>query len=234
MNLLVPSELNSPAHGLHLRQQTAFPEDGRTTIFIDRAPAREYAVRIRVPAWTSPGGSVSLNGRRLDVFAEPSSYVTIRRIWKSGDRIEVRLPMALRAEPTPDDPTLAAIFYGPMVMAAEMGGSGLPRYFKDQGLQSQPLMEIPKLAIGGGLNKALEPVSGNRFRSTADPALTFAPLHTILDKRYSAYVRIVCNPAGDVSGTAVSFRCGIAARAGDREGPVRAEPLGLLRRVPTV
>jgi len=43
------------------------------------------------------------------------SYVTISRIWSDGDRVEVQLPMQLQTEAMPDDPSMQAILYGPLV-----------------------------------------------------------------------------------------------------------------------
>ena len=46
--------------------------------------------------------------------------MTIDREWKSGDRIDVRLPMRLHVEAMPDNPEMIAVMYGPMVLAGDL------------------------------------------------------------------------------------------------------------------
>jgi hypothetical protein len=52
---------------------------------------------------------------------QPSSYVDIKRIWKSGDSIELLMPKSLRLEPTPDNSQVNAIVWGPLVLASDWG-----------------------------------------------------------------------------------------------------------------
>ncbi len=78
-------------------------------------------IHIRIPAWIADGGSVRINGRELEAFAQPGSYLSLTREWRDGDKIEVALPMQLRTEPLLGDPTLRAAFYGPLLLAADLG-----------------------------------------------------------------------------------------------------------------
>ncbi len=62
--------------------------------------------------------------------------MNIQRTWKTGDRVEVRVPMALRIEAMPDKPSRVAFCYGPVVLAGSLGVDGMepPRpYAKSQG-----------------------------------------------------------------------------------------------------
>ncbi|HEX6966833.1 MAG TPA: beta-L-arabinofuranosidase domain-containing protein [Gemmatimonadaceae bacterium] len=61
---------------------------------------------------------------RRDPYFYPEqvgSYVEIKRTWKSGDVVEVTLPKTLRLEPTPDNPRRAAIMWGPLALAGDLG-----------------------------------------------------------------------------------------------------------------
>ena len=62
-----------------------------------------------------------INGRELEAFAQPGSYLSLTREWRDGDRIEVSLPMRLHTELLLGDPTLRAALYGPLVLAADLG-----------------------------------------------------------------------------------------------------------------
>ncbi|MBN2128593.1 MAG: glycoside hydrolase family 127 protein [Sedimentisphaerales bacterium] len=59
--------------------------------------------------------------RRPQAPQGPSSFVELKRTWKTGDTIEVTLPKTLYTEPTSDNPHVAAIMWGPLVMAGDIG-----------------------------------------------------------------------------------------------------------------
>jgi DUF1680 family protein len=51
--------------------------------------------------------------------AKPGSFATLRRTWKSGDRIELELPLKNRLEPLDSGhPELVALMNGPLVLFA--------------------------------------------------------------------------------------------------------------------
>ncbi|RPJ53290.1 MAG: hypothetical protein EHM24_33100, partial [Acidobacteria bacterium] len=53
------------------------------------------------------------------VKAVPGSYLTLRRAWRTNDTIELRLPFQFYLVPVVDQPNVASIFYGPVLLAAE-------------------------------------------------------------------------------------------------------------------
>ena len=50
-----------------------------------------------------------------------SGYVEIERSWKTGDVVEVTLPKTVVYEPTPDNTSVGAIMWGPLVLAGNFG-----------------------------------------------------------------------------------------------------------------
>ena len=62
--------------------------------------------------------SVSVNGEDVDAQAEPGSYVTLDRRWSDGDTIELKMPFSFRLERLRDQPNIASIFFGPVLLAA--------------------------------------------------------------------------------------------------------------------
>jgi len=78
-----------------------------------------------VAARWAAGSTVKINGKPLDAGAEPGSYLAIHRTWKTGDRVEMTLPMRLSVEAMPDDATMQAFLYGPLVLAGDLGNEGL-------------------------------------------------------------------------------------------------------------
>jgi uncharacterized protein len=122
VNLFIASELDWTEKGVRIRQETRFPDEAMTTITVGAAKPVRLALRIRVPAWAAGPCVVRLNGKAIEVTSSPSSYLTIDREWKGGERLEIDLPMALRLESLPDRPDIAAFVYGPIVLAGALGG----------------------------------------------------------------------------------------------------------------
>src|SRR6266581_7347266 len=116
VNLYVASHLEWPEKGLSLRQDTKFPEQQGTTLVVSAKNPVQMEINLRIPYWAN-GGSVKVNGVELPAFSSPSSYLALNRVWKSGDKIELHLPMRLHTHPMPDDSTVQAMMYGPLVLA---------------------------------------------------------------------------------------------------------------------
>ena len=122
VNLFIPSELNWREKGLSLRQETRYPEGGESKFHGQDADDRSiFALRLRYPGWATQGVAVAVNGRPQTVAAKPGSFIEIKRTWKTGDRVELTIPMSLRLETMPDNPHRVAILYGPTVLAGELG-----------------------------------------------------------------------------------------------------------------
>ena len=193
VNLFIPSELNARSHGLKLRQLTSFPEEPRTAFVIDAAPAGELTLRVRVPSWVSSQAAATLNGKPLEASGAPGSYLAISRIWRPGDRLEVGLPMSLYSESMPDDRNLQAVFYGPVVLAAELGGDNLNRYQADQGIK-QPKLGTPQFR-GSVYDPAtfMQPAGDKplHFRTKSQSSdSSFIPLCSLFNQRYALYYRV--------------------------------------------
>jgi uncharacterized protein len=115
------------------------------------------------------GFAVSVNGARQRVTATPGRYVTIDRQWRTGDRIEITMPLAFRAEPTIDDPTVQSIFYGPTLLAVQAPKVGDTL---ETGLIDVSLYRHFKL--GGDFGAALTPIAGRPLHFTYE-GRTLAP-----------------------------------------------------------
>jgi DUF1680 family protein len=152
VNLFVPSTAEL-SNGSRLVMESSFPDGDRATITLSGRITRPFTLAVRRPGWAGDGFVVRLNGERVDVpplaslrpggaggrdlglddgALPPGSYVSIERAWKAGDVVELTIPKALRLEPTPDDRSVAAIMWGPLVLAGDLAprrerGSSVPR-----------------------------------------------------------------------------------------------------------
>ena len=121
INLFIPSELNWSEKGVRVRLETEFPESELVRFTLSCDKPTELTISIRCPSWLAGLPEAKLNGTTLPVSARPGSYLSIRRTWQTGDTLEIRLPMGFWLEPLPDNPARAAILYGPIVLAGDLG-----------------------------------------------------------------------------------------------------------------
>jgi len=117
VNLYVPSTLTWKERNVVVKQQTDFPYADTTRLTLTGEGT--FDVNVRVPRWATRGFFVKINGVGQTVDSEPGTYLNLRRAWKDGDTIELRMPMGFRLSPIMDQPNIASIFYGPVLLAAE-------------------------------------------------------------------------------------------------------------------
>lgn len=117
VNLYVPSTLNWTQRKVTVTQRTNYPYADTTTLTLDGGG--NFTVHVRVPRWVEKGFVVKINGKEQAVNAEPGTYLALNRTWQDGDTIELKMPMNFYLLPVMDQPNVAAIFYGPVLLAAE-------------------------------------------------------------------------------------------------------------------
>ncbi|MBN2272744.1 MAG: glycoside hydrolase family 127 protein [Bacteroidales bacterium] len=118
---LIASEVNWKNKSVMVRQETAYPEEQGTSIFFDCQEPVKFTLQIRYPYWAEQGISIAVNGKKQRINQEPGSFIPIKRTWNTGDKVEVNIPFSLRLETMPDDSNRIAVFYGPLVLAGELG-----------------------------------------------------------------------------------------------------------------
>jgi hypothetical protein len=124
------------------------------------------------------------------------------RTWRDGDRVEVHLPMRLHSAPMPDDPTVQAVMYGPIVLAGKLGTAGLtadnlraeptkPRTVPEY--KSEPVPAPAIRAASADPSTWLKAAGGRalEFRTVGQPnELTLVALNRIFDERYAVYWKV--------------------------------------------
>jgi DUF1680 family protein len=197
VNLFIGSELTWREKGVTVRQDTRYPEEDTTCVEVRCAQPREFALRIRHPGWAQRGMEVRINGAAYPQQSKPASFLTITRTWNDRDRVEVELPMDLRLEPMPDNPTRAAICYGPVVLAGELGTEGMKPPMPYAVRQSDFFKEMPPampvlLAGNRPVNDWIERVPDKpltfRTKGVGHPRdITLVAFYTLSHQRYSIY-----------------------------------------------
>ena len=120
VNLFVPSTLAWRDRSITVQQITDFPYADTSKIVVKGNG--QFDMKVRVPRWATRGFFVKINGREQQVKAEPGSYLTLSRTWRANDTVELRMPFSFSMDYVMDQPNVASIFYGPVLLAAEEAG----------------------------------------------------------------------------------------------------------------
>ena len=241
VNLFVPSTAQFTTGKVQLTQETSFPDGDAATIRLAMPASKRFRLAIRRPAWAGDGFAVKVNGAGMELpslaslragsaggrampaddrVLQPSTYVEINRTWKSGDRIEITIPKSVRLEPTPDNRTVAAVMWGPLVLAGDLAprreGRGAP----------DPV--IPVLVAGDrAVSEWVQPTGARAgdfhvsqvARVLAQPEappidVSLTPFYRTHNRQYSVYFDVV---------TPQEFQVRAVAAAAERERRRRIE-----------
>lgn len=208
VNLFIPSQLTWKEKGVTLTQETSFPDDGKVTLRIDKAPKKGFTLKIRQPQWAehSKEYNVKINGKsEASTIGENSNYLTLHRKWKKGDVITFNLPIKVNLEQIPDKKDYYAFLYGPIVLAVSTGTEHLDGLYADDSRGGHiahgkqiPLQEVPML-IGNpeAIRNSLHKKDGNQLTFTfdgnvypvQDKTLELVPFFRLHNARYAIYFR---------------------------------------------
>jgi len=170
VNLYIPSTVRWMQDGAQvaLTQESEYPYDSHLQFEVKASRAAEFAVNLRIPAW-AVGASLSVNGKRE--AAEAGSFARVRRQWKTGDRIDLELPMTARLEAVdPQHPDTVALLIGPVVLFAITDTE--PKVTRAQLLAAKRT---------GPQSWQVETVGG---------AMKMLPFTAIWEEQYSTYLRV--------------------------------------------
>jgi DUF1680 family protein len=172
VNLYMPSTLRWIQDGarVSLTQKTLYPFDSHIQFQIAGPSPKDFVLNFRIPAWAE-GASLSVNGKRVQDSPAPGRFASVRRQWKTGDRIDLDLPLAKRLEPIdPRHANTVALLCGPLVLFAI--GDTSPAVTRQQ------------------LLAAAKTEKNNWRAETAGTPLTLMPFTAISDELYSTYLRV--------------------------------------------
>jgi DUF1680 family protein len=199
VNLYLASRLDWSERGFALRQETAFPESDSVRFVVEAKQHARLALKLRHPYWCA-APEVTLNGRAVAVDSKPSSYFTIDREWRTGDVVELRLPMTLRTEPLPHSGgKILALMYGPMQLvarvpaASEKNDPARRRYgdhIKSPGRVDTPppvLVAADTAALLAAIKPDAAGFGAFRAPGVLQPDYPLVPFHRVYQEHYAAY-----------------------------------------------
>jgi hypothetical protein len=118
VNLYVPSTVRWTQSGsqISLTQKSTYPDEALVQFEVKASRPAEFAVSLRIPAWAEKA-SIAVNGKRE--AAEAGCFARVQRKWKTGDLIDVELPMTTRLEAVDAQHVdTVALLVGPLVLFA--------------------------------------------------------------------------------------------------------------------
>ena len=193
VNLFIPSELNWKEKGVIIKQETVFPDEEKTKLTISKASS-SFKLIIRYPFWVNKGElKAAVNGKEIAVTSHPSSYFAIDRLWKSGDVVEIILPMHNTIEHLPNVPEYIAFMHGPVLLGAKTGTEDLAGLIADDSRWGQnpsgkrlPVDKAPIL-IEDNLSKItneLVPVKNQPLNFTVPNLKMINPIKVLMEPFY--------------------------------------------------
>lgn len=119
-----------------LRETTEYPFDGKVRIEVEgagaksgddvavarRAGAVTFPLYLRIPGWAA-GAAVSVNGEALPVNAAGDDYIRIERTWRTGDVVELTLPMKVTVRVWEKNKNSVSVNYGPLTFSLKIDES---------------------------------------------------------------------------------------------------------------
>jgi len=113
---------------VELAQKTRYPWDGAVRFEIATDQPARFALSLRIPGWVN-GASIKVNGEQVDLLSVTvDGYARIEREWKTGDHVDLDIPLetrALFANPlVRQDAGRVALMRGPLVYCAEAVDNG--------------------------------------------------------------------------------------------------------------
>jgi DUF1680 family protein len=135
-----------------IQQTSNYPFDGKVVLKIDPSPEQQFALKLRIPSWArekfvpgelyhyvdnlEPQWTIKVNGQPVDPTLT-KGCATLRRKWRSGDVVELQIPMPVRYNMAIDrvqaNRNRMAITRGPLVYCAEQADNRAARRIGERG-----------------------------------------------------------------------------------------------------
>jgi hypothetical protein len=243
VTLFVPSTAELALGNAKIAQESTFPDGDSAKFTLTLPKPKEFTLAIRRPSWAGDGFTVKVNGTPVEQASlaslragaaggrpmneddhgvpQASTFVSIKQTWKTGDTVELTIPKTVRLETTPDNKSVAAIMWGPLVLAGDLG----PRREERRGaMASAPPVPV-LVSAGRPVSEWVVPTGSRagdfhakavaRVPSQAEASdVPLAPFYRTQERTYSVYFDVL---------TQGEFDSRVAAMTAARERQRRIE-----------
>ena len=177
VNLFTPSTVvwERKEEPIKVTQRTAFPASDEVKLTLEPTKPAEFGIQIRIPGWLAAPIEARINGEAAILHSGDRHWTGLRRLWRAGDELSIRLPMKLwssqlvagRSRP-------AAVLFGPVLLAFQAPSARL-------------LRNVDPTAP----EQVLTPIAGEplHFRLAENPSVMARPFASFdPDQRYFVYL----------------------------------------------
>jgi DUF1680 family protein len=146
INLYTPGRARFEMGGVpvEVTSETAFPADGHVTLTVNPKRAVQFAVRLRVPEWTTTF-EVKAGSRKLSGI--PGQMLEVFQTWQGSSTLDIQMDIPTRiGSGAPAYPDYALVERGPQVLALEQTLNPAVPYLHRTALGENPNVSVRKSA----------------------------------------------------------------------------------------
>ena len=98
INLYTASSVNLTLQeglSLDVSQTTDYPNSGNVVIDLKPSKPARFPLHLRIPRWCKEA-KITINEKAVEMTAQGGAFFTITRTWKTGDQVQLHMPMSFR------------------------------------------------------------------------------------------------------------------------------------------
>jgi hypothetical protein len=181
VNLFIASELSWMENNRQLKMETSLPESNKVLISLANEKPVTYTLKLRRPKWAGEATTILVNGEQENISADEKGYYNIKRRWRKGDKVAIEFSMSVYAVTMPDNKNRQAFFYGPVLLAGDLGTK-----------EPDPVKGIPVVVSDVTDPSKWIARDANQFQfaslKVGQPQdISFRPFNQVKDQYYSVY-----------------------------------------------
>jgi uncharacterized protein len=190
VNLFIPSQLNWKEKEFQVTLNSNLPMDPKVTLTVNSKKAQSLPIRIRKPYWVQENVTVKVNANVVASSVDKQGYIVLERKWKQGDVIELTFPSNLYIMPTPDNASRQAFFYGPILLAANLGTS------EPDPMNGTPVLVTDENDVKKWIRQdAADPLTFTTVKTGVQQEVKLQPFYLLDNEYYSVYLDVFSKQA---------------------------------------
>lgn len=99
-----------------LTQTTNYPFDETITLTLNSDGDVEFPLYLRIPAWAT-NAAVKVNGKNVAADNSAGKYISLKRKWNNGDKVELTLSMEMSVDTWEQNQGSVSVNYGPLTLS---------------------------------------------------------------------------------------------------------------------